>query len=142
MKRLLKFFLTVTLSIFFMIFLVGCYGTTLTAGGGRIKSPAGVLVIKDETFGYATNPGGSKSKNMEMTLTIFKKDTTAFTEDEYDKIMSQKFTLEDSKGNQYDLAYGGLEDDNFLIMIGFIVPESASGFKLRYPNSNPIILRH
>lgn len=142
MKLIIKSTVFITTSSFILLFLAGCFGTTLTAGAGRFQSPAGILIIKDENLGVATNQSGAQVKNNELTLTIFKKDNNAFTEDEFNKIMSQQFSLEDNKGNKYQLAYSGLIDDNFLLMIGFIVPDSASGFRLKYQNSNPIILRN
>ena len=50
------------------------------------------------------------------------------------------FSLQDSKGNKYDVSSSGLDDDGFMLVLGFTVPESASGFKLEYPDSNPIVL--
>ncbi len=122
--------------------LAGCVGTTLTAGGGRIESPAGILIIKDEALDDASNQDKSQARKKQLTLTLFKEDTGPFSEDEYQKVMARKFTLSDSKGHTYDPAFSSLEDSDFMLILGFSVPESASGFKLGYPDSNPIILRH
>lgn len=142
MVRIMKSLATAVITILFTSLLAGCFGTTLTTGGGRIDSPAGTLIIKDESFSSATNQDGSQAKQKELTLTLFKEDTSQYSSEEYDKIMAKKFSLKDSSGNSYDLAYSGLDDDDFMLMIGFTFPESASGFKLKYPDSNPIILRH
>ena len=142
MVRIMKSLVMAAIAILFTTLLAGCFGTTLTTGGGRINSPAGTLIIMNESFSNATNQGESQAKQKELTLTLFKEDDSPYSSEEYDKIMAKKFSLKDSSGDSYDLAYGGLDDDDFMLMIGFTVPESASGFKLKYPDSNPIILRH
>ena len=134
--------IAVILGIISLLILAGCAGTTLTTGGGRIKSPAGTLIIKDESLDNASNQNGSQTAQKEYYLTVYKEDASPFSEDEFGKIMAKKFSLKDSKGKKYDVSSSGLDDDGFMLVLGFTVPESASGFKLEYPDSNPIVLRY